>query len=345
MQILGIVGTAKNTGKTTTLSALIEEFWKRNINLALTSIGYDGEDLDNLTYLPKPRLFLQENTIAATSELCLENTKAEFEVLHKTNIFTPLGRVLIIKITRPGAMVLAGPNNTFDLKKVISQINTLSPAFLIIDGALNRMAPMYFANKIIFTTGASRNTDIEKLSEEMKIIYSILKLPLADIQNKELNSIFLETTEFIDTGIFSLLENDDLNQLIEFDIRRSKRIYLPNILSLTVLKKFMDYLIENECQNIEITFFEPFRLLLSTYNSSYDELLFLFRNDLKISLLTKPELLAVTVNPFYPKYENFVFTADYVDKRLLLDLVRRKVEVPVYNILEGGVKEIVKKLI
>jgi hypothetical protein len=55
--VVGIAGTAKNTGKTTTLSAIMGEARKEPaLVLGLTSIGYDGEGFDNVTGLPKPRI-------------------------------------------------------------------------------------------------------------------------------------------------------------------------------------------------------------------------------------------------------------------------------------------------
>ncbi|MBU4562316.1 hypothetical protein KKB17_02785, partial [bacterium] len=56
-KVLGILGTAKNTGKTTTTSALLEIANNKNLSVGITSIGYDGEDIDNITGLPKPRIF------------------------------------------------------------------------------------------------------------------------------------------------------------------------------------------------------------------------------------------------------------------------------------------------
>ena len=56
-KVLGILGTSKNTGKTTTTSALLEIANNKNLSVGITSIGYDGEDIDNITGLPKPRIF------------------------------------------------------------------------------------------------------------------------------------------------------------------------------------------------------------------------------------------------------------------------------------------------
>src|SRR5437870_4324964 len=101
-RVLGIVGTAKNTGKTTTLAALIAHGGEGGLRLAITGIGYDGEEIDNVTMLPKPRLLFREQAIIATSEHCLRATRAGYRMRRRTGISTALGEVIIAEITRSG---------------------------------------------------------------------------------------------------------------------------------------------------------------------------------------------------------------------------------------------------
>ncbi|MCC6548479.1 MAG: hypothetical protein IT279_00265, partial [Ignavibacteriaceae bacterium] len=65
MKSTGIIGTAKNTGKTTTLNWLMKQ--QGSTGIAVTGIGYDGEERDNITMLPKPRLRFEEGVIVATA--------------------------------------------------------------------------------------------------------------------------------------------------------------------------------------------------------------------------------------------------------------------------------------
>jgi hypothetical protein len=46
LKTVGFAGTAKNTGKTTTTLAVLEQVRTARIHTALTSIGYDGENQD-----------------------------------------------------------------------------------------------------------------------------------------------------------------------------------------------------------------------------------------------------------------------------------------------------------
>jgi molybdopterin-guanine dinucleotide biosynthesis protein len=74
---LGIAGTAKNTGKTTATAAIIQELRTRGVGFYLTSIGYDGENIDNVTGLPKPKLRVEPGDVVATAERCLAVSTAK----------------------------------------------------------------------------------------------------------------------------------------------------------------------------------------------------------------------------------------------------------------------------
>ncbi|MBI2428952.1 MAG: hypothetical protein HYV29_09200 [Ignavibacteriales bacterium] len=212
---IGIAGTAKNTGKTTTLNALLHyaQSGARSTNDApsmsfraaeggeksasaqetqsgfltsparsrnsdgfgmttgVTSIGYDGEEIDNITLLPKPRIFLNRGMIASTSSQCVPENG--WSVLYKTGLFTALGEIVIVRCETPGLIVLAGPNKRSELETVVRQMADLGCENIFVDGALNRIAPMSIVDKIIFTTGAARTTDIATLVDEMKAIESL----------------------------------------------------------------------------------------------------------------------------------------------------------------------------
>jgi len=171
--ILGIAGTAKNTGKTTTLSALLEEGRRRGILPGLTGIGYDGEERDTVTSLPKPRLRVYPEMIATTSERCVHVSTARGEVIARTGFRTPLGEVLILRITRPGLLVVAGPNKTAELNDVCAAMGEAGAGVIFVDGSLNRIAPFSIADSVVFATGAARSTDAEVVRRELLAIETI----------------------------------------------------------------------------------------------------------------------------------------------------------------------------
>ncbi|HHY13453.1 MAG TPA: hypothetical protein GX526_02250, partial [Thermoanaerobacterales bacterium] len=196
-KIVGIAGTAKNTGKTSVVSNLLIKGKENNIKIGLTSIGYDGESTDNITGLPKPRLIVSNGTIVAIAEKCLTNTTAELKIIKKTNFVTPLGRVVIGIIKKEGLVVLAGPNKTRDLKAVISQMKELGSELIIVDGALNRLAPMSVVENIVLATGAAKNRDLNQLAIETLCLFQIFELSdkctMSDSKEGSYNGILLNT--------------------------------------------------------------------------------------------------------------------------------------------------------
>ena len=167
LRSVGIAGTAKNTGKTTTLSMLMGRIRPdASLTLGLTSIGYDGEYLDNVTGLPKPRIDVYPGMIAAVSERCLPFSRAKLEVLERTDVMTALGRIVIGRVVREGKLVVAGPGKGTELRGIMDKMARFGANLIIVDGALNRIAPFTEVDGLILATGASRTADIPRLAAE-----------------------------------------------------------------------------------------------------------------------------------------------------------------------------------
>jgi hypothetical protein len=344
--IIGIAGTAKNTGKTTTTSAILDELYNKMISVGLTSIGYDGEETDNITGLPKPRFFVKKNTILATAEKCLKAGSADYDILETTDIMTPLGRICIIRVVQEGLAVVAGPNKGSQLKYVEDKmINELSCKVVLVDGALNRIAPMIETNGIIIATGASRNVNIDILVNETKALYELLNLP--ELPREELKyftdikKITLtlkknnEKTYFLNYG--SLIGNDTVKEIID-KIKVTGTIYIPALVSEFALKKLNDGL-GTMWANKTLIIKDPIKLIAGgnpeTLVNEINKIKF---NGGNVKTLKKLPLLAITVNPFYPKYRFDIgsYEPGYINREELVDKMRISVEVPVIDIKHEG---------
>jgi predicted GTPase len=176
-KVLGILGTSKNTGKTTTTSALLEIANNKNLSVGITSIGYDGEDIDNITGLPKPRIFARKGILVATTNRCLKAGTAKIEKLEETSFSTPLGNIVIGKIIEEGLIVVAGPNKGNELSVTLDKLKILGNELILVDGALNRIVPLMKTDALILTTGAARNINIDFLVKEIQCISSLFELP------------------------------------------------------------------------------------------------------------------------------------------------------------------------
>ncbi|HOK71539.1 MAG TPA: hypothetical protein PLM83_08815, partial [Bacillota bacterium] len=65
---VGIVGLAKNCGKTTVLNRMIRQATSNGITVGVTSGGRDGELYDAITGLPKPPIYLPAGSLVALAE-------------------------------------------------------------------------------------------------------------------------------------------------------------------------------------------------------------------------------------------------------------------------------------
>ncbi|MBQ2490964.1 MAG: hypothetical protein II539_04640, partial [Muribaculaceae bacterium] len=65
---LSIVGLEKNTGKTECLKYVLKRMPVDSRRIAVTSIGIDGETVDQVTRTQKPEIVLPQGMFFATSE-------------------------------------------------------------------------------------------------------------------------------------------------------------------------------------------------------------------------------------------------------------------------------------
>jgi hypothetical protein len=331
--IIGVVGTAKNTGKTTTLSSLMQQARHRGLRLGVTGIGYDGEELDNITFLPKPRLHIPSGTVVTTSEHCLLISTAKYEVLERTGIVTSLGEVLILRITQPGLVVVAGPNTKSTLAAISGKMKNVGVDVLLIDGSLNRLAPMGIADKIIFSTGAARNIDISVLAEEMKTIERAFSLRANGRELPPPRSIaLLEKSKTSNLALNSLLDKDDASTVLENLTHKTECVYIPGLISASAMQSLIERLPKTRP---EIILSDPFTLLLAGEPFVVSSLVELFeKNNVHISFASKPQLTAITINPFYPKPTGTSFAAAFVDKNEMMSHMRSAIHTPVFNVKE-----------
>lgn len=328
MKSIGIAGTAKNTGKTTTLSAIMDLLKQCGVSLALTSIGYDGEAMDNVTGLPKPRIVVHEGDIAAVAQSCLRASEAVVEVLEDTGIQTGMGHILIGRVKKGGKLVLAGPNKRRELREVLDRLSAYGAALCIVDGALNRMAPLVEVDGLILATGAARHTDIARLARESGIILEFFSMPAIEAEGRvgEILSVFTEN------GYDALLK--------EFD--GLDTLYVTGVIACEYLNKLAR---RKSIDGKRLIFGDPVKLLLAgSPEDAYGSLCMLREAGAQIGVVHPIQTLAVTVNPYYPqfRYSSGDYDAAYVDKEELLAAITAAVPAPCYDVVRQGAEGITR---
>lgn len=322
--VIGIAGTAKNTGKTTTTSAIMHEVRKSGkLNLGLTSIGYDGEDLDNVTGLPKPKIEVWPGVLVAVAEKCLQVSSAGIEVLEVTKIATPLGKIILGKVTKGGRLVVAGPNKSSELRQVLSKLSHHHLNIILVDGALNRIAPMVEVDGLILTTGAARKSEISDLAFETHCMVEIISYPVIKL-NKDIVSIN------------SILSTDKADELLK-ELKINNTVYVDGVIG----EKSLIYLVEKASglEGKTLIFPDSIKLLVAgDINNVHNMLVRLSQQGLKIAVKKSIKIIAITINPYYPKYRynSDDYEAYYVDKEKLRQAIAKNVPVQVYNVVEEG---------
>lgn len=322
--VLGIAGTAKNTGKTTALNALLVEAHARSVPAAVTSIGYDGESIDNVTGLPKPRIVLHEGTIATTSVACVPRTG--YEVVEETEWSTALGRILIVRCVEAGSIVLAGPGTRRELSAVVERMREFGPSIMLIDGALNRLAPMSVSSALLLSTGAARSAGLADLARDTASIESILDLPVFT-PSAETPAIRL-SIPFASVA--------DLQKVVADQGYKKAFLRVQVPVSAATLRSLVRV---DPARSIirHVQFTDPVVALLSAEPSEMAEILEEGRlRGLTVSVERPLPLACITVNPFVPRYDGHRYVADRVPADALKNAVAEAVRMPVVDVVRDG---------
>ena len=143
IQRLSFIGLSKNVSKTTTTNYLLEALLSQKLfvaeEIAITSLGLDGETIDTLTGLPKPRYVHQTGILVATTANLLHQAEIEGEQFQRLIEFpgrTALGPVILAHVSRPGQIIIAGPTLLSQLRGLLDQLETYGAHISIIDGAI-----------------------------------------------------------------------------------------------------------------------------------------------------------------------------------------------------------------
>ena len=137
---VAFIGLTKHAGKTTALNAFIAAAEEADKSIGLCSIGLDGERLDTVLGVEKPAVYVPAGTIVASAERALEQTNAKLEWLEELPIPSPLGPVMLARVTAPGQVLLAGVRQRRHVELVMGRLADYHVDFSLVDGAFDRIA-------------------------------------------------------------------------------------------------------------------------------------------------------------------------------------------------------------
>lgn len=291
---LSIVGMEKNTGKTECLNYVLGHL-PVSLKKTVTSIGIDGERIDQVTTTAKPEIHLGENTYFATSETHYRQRRLVSEICDISDFSTSLGRIVTARTVYPGKALISGPSSAFELERWMKRIAPLDSGLTIIDGAISRLssASPAVSESLILTTGAALSANIPTLVAKTAFVVERIGLPLC---RQELRDVFRPLGQGIwtysdgQTGRLEVKSSFLLDELDSAALKDVEAIYLTGALTDRFLKKLRTL--------------DPVPLLVvrdfTKFFVDRNEYAAYFRAGGRIEVLDRSELIALCVNPTSP---------------------------------------------
>ncbi|HEV2980020.1 MAG TPA: hypothetical protein VGX51_01205 [Solirubrobacteraceae bacterium] len=311
---LALVGLAKNTGKTETLAAILADHARAGRAVAVTSIGRDGERRDVIDErIAKPPVQLQEGWLVATTGPLLRAGGVAYERLLDTHIRTPLGEVVVARMTQPGEIEVAGPSVAQDVRSVSDAMLSLGAQQVLIDGAVDRRAASSpaVADGLVMATGAVLGHDVNQVVAATADAVEIVRLGQAQDCSDALA---------LERGVVLGAEPAQIAQLLASHPDAGALLvrgalgegFLQALLGATRGKRQLRVIVEDHT-----------RVFLSEHAPA-----FYARQGVSIEVLASTELVALTVNPVAPQSHS-------LDSRALRDALRAVAgDVPVIDVRE-----------
>lgn len=320
---LSIVGMEKNTGKTETLNYIIRRLRTQNVKVAVTSIGIDGETVDQVTNTHKPEIELFGNEIFITSEKHYRERRLVSEILNLSARHTSLGRLVTAQVKSRGHVILSGPGNTVWLTKIIREMRQYDVNITLVDGALSRrsLGSPSVTESMILTTGAAVSPYIPELIRKTKFVYSLINLP--QYQTTRLDDL-LE----IENGVWSIDQENNIHDLqipstFLLDRHKEKLFAFGNTIFVSgaVGDKLLDTLrIQKDIENTLLVVKDFTKIFAGP-----DSMNAFLKKGGRIQVLLKTKLIALCINPVSP-------SGYIMDSLKLKNMLQENIGIPVYNI-------------
>lgn len=305
---LSIVGLEKNTGKTECLNYVLKRLPIESKKVCITSIGIDGEGLDQVTNTKKPEITLRKGLYFATSETHYRTRKILSEIVDISDERTSLGRIITAKAITEGKSLLSGPSSAPSLIRWLGETNRFGIDLSIIDGALSRLssASPAISEALILSTGAAFSANIDTLVEKTAFVAEMVHLPIIELPKDETKMVTLSS--LVKTTGSLIGDNIEV-------------IRISGALTDGFLKKIMS---EKRFGEVEIVVNDFTRIFASpqTYRA------FASRGG-KLKVEHSSKLIAITVNPTSPS--GMVLNSDK-----LCAVLSDKIGLPVYDIVKNN---------
>jgi len=320
---LSIVGMEKNTGKTECLNYVLQRLKNSGKKIAITSIGIDGESVDQVTETAKPEIELYENIVFVTSEKHYKERKLISEILDISERSTSIGRLITAKSLSNGKIIFSGPSDTIWLKNTIDSMQKYGIDTTIVDGALSRLSLSSPAvtESMILSTGAAVSANISQLVKKTKFVYNLINI-------EEYKSTINDKLLQLENGLWSIdsegnIYDLDIPSVFLLEQKKEQLFRYGNTIYATgaISDKLLNFLrIQKNIEDIVLIVKDFTKIFVSheAYNA------FIKRGG-KIKVLLRTKLIAVCINPTSPQGYN-------LNSKDLQIAIADSLQIPVYDV-------------
>ena len=300
---VSIVGLAKNAGKTECLNYIIKRLPLDYFNVAVTSIGIDGETTDQVTGTAKPEITVREGMFFATSEKHFRQKRPLSELYAVSDEDTALGRVVTAKALQEGKVLLSGPSSSAALRRWMCSLKEFKIDLILVDGALSRLssASPAISEAMVLSTGAAYSANVRELVSKTAFVVELIRLPLYVGPEPSLR---VSSFSSLDAGV----------------LKDNRVVEVEGALTDRLLQMAKNVLGDGELELVVGDFTKIF--------CSQDLYRAFLRRGGRISVRMKSQLLAVCVNPVAPN--GIVLDSDTLCREL-----SAKIGLPVYDIVKN----------
>jgi hypothetical protein len=316
VRVLALVGLAKNTGKTVTLRAILAEHAAAGRSVGVTSIGRDGERHDVIdARIEKPAIELQAGDLVASTGALLRASGLTHERLEQTGVRTPLGEVVLARLSEPGAIEVAGPSAAADARAVAERMLELGAAQALIDGAIDRRAASSpaVADGLVMATGAILAERIEEVVTRTVEAVELVRLPRAELDEQHVTLARALVLNAEPEQVAALLQKHPQASAFVVEGALGER-FLEGLLAARGARSRRE---------LRIVVSDPTHVFLSTRGPRWYA-----RQGISIEVLQTIALKAITINPLAPQSHE-------LDSRELRESIESAVsDVPVLDVLD-----------
>ena len=322
---LSIVGLEKNTGKTECLKYVLDRLPVQTRRIAVTSIGIDGESVDQVTRTQKPEIVLPEGMFFGTSEMHYRQRRLTSELIDVSDESTSLGRVVTARALTSGKILLSGPSSASSLRRWMGEMQQrFDIDLVIIDGALSRLssASPAVSQSMILATGAAYSANMAILVSKTAHVVDLINLELTSDEN-------IRKLDPLDKGLW-FIDKDGALHSLDTMTSLSKDIHFEGMdgcQTLYVAGALVDGFLEKVRKNKDL---KQVELVVRDFTKIFvtpQQFRLFVKAGGRISVLQKSKLIAVTVNPTSPS--GYVLDSDTLCGKL-----SEAIGLPVYDLLK-----------